>query len=319
MGRAALITGVTGQDGSYLAEHLQSHGYEIHGLFRPGEAANASLQAIEVHRHEGELEDPQAVARVVTAVHPDECYHLAAQTFVHGEELSTIRINVSGTLHVLEALRHRAPNCRLFLAGSSEMFGDVEVSPQDESTPLRPRNVYGVSKTAAYQLLRVYREQHGLFACCGILYNHESPRRGPQFVTRKITRAAAQIKLGLETELALGNLDAVRDWGHARDYVRAMRLMLQQPFPDDYVIATGHGRTVRDFVEAAFTAAGLDWQPYVRVAPEYFRPAETIPFVGCPAKAREKLSWTAEVEFAELVAEMVQHDLHYAFGTVRPS
>jgi GDPmannose 4,6-dehydratase len=309
MARRALITGITGQDGSYLAEHLHSHGYEIHGFFRPGEQMLSEVEAGEIHRHEGEIEDASAVAKAVASARPDECYHLAAQTFVTGEELSTIRINVSGTLHVLDALRREAPECRLFLAGSSEMFGDVEVSPQDESTPLRPRNVYGVSKVAAYHLMRVYREQHGLFACCGYLYNHESPRRGPHFVTRKITRAAARIKLGKETELRLGNLDAIRDWGHARDYVRAMWLMLQKSEPDDYVVATGQGRKVRDFVEAAFNAVGLDWQPYVQEAEEFYRPAEKVPFVGSAAKALKKLLWTGEVEFPQLVAEMVEQDL----------
>jgi GDPmannose 4,6-dehydratase len=288
--RGALITGISGQDGSYLAEYLLAQGYEVHGL-------------------SCEVEDAAAVATEVAAARPDECYHLAAQTFVMGEELSTIRVNVSGTLHVLEALRREAPKCRLFLAGSSEMFGHVDVSPQDENTPLRPRNVYGVSKVAAYQLMRVYREQHGLFACCGYLYNHESPRRGLHFVTRKITRTAARIKLGKESELRLGNLDAIRDWGHARDYVRAMWLMLQQPTPDDYVVATGQGRTVRDFAEAAFDAVGLDWQKYVRVAPEFYRPTEKTPFIGCAVKACEKLSWVREIEFSMLVAEMVQHDL----------
>jgi GDPmannose 4,6-dehydratase len=288
--RGALITGISGQDGSYLAEYLLAQGYEVHGL-------------------SCEVEDAAAVAREVAAARPDECYHLAAQTFVMGEELVTIRVNVSGTLHVLEALRREAPKCRLFLAGSSEMFGHVDVTPQDENTPLRPRNVYGVSKVAAYQLMRVYREQHGLFACCGYLYNHESPRRGLHFVTRKITRAAARIKLGKESELRLGNLDAVRDWGHARDYVRAMWLMLQQPTPDDYVVATGQGRTVREFVEAAFDTVGLDWQKYVRVAPEFYRPTEKTPFIGSAVKACEKLSWVREIEFSMLVAEMVQHDL----------
>jgi GDPmannose 4,6-dehydratase len=309
MVRTALITGITGQDGSYLAEHLHSQGYKIHGLFRPGEQLPAGVQAGEIHRHEGDLEDAAAVARAVAAARPDECYHLAAQTFVIGEELSTIRINVVGTLHLLEALRSEAETCRLFLAGSSEMFGDAEVSPQDETTTLRPRNVYGVSKVAAYHLMRVYRQQHGLFASCGYLYNHESPRRGLHFVTRKITRAAARIKAGKESQLRLGNLGAVRDWGHARDYVRAMWLALQQPQPDDYVIATGQARTVRDFVEATFNAAGLDWRPYVQVAPEFFRPAEKVPFVGCALKARQKLGWNPATTFSAMVSEMVERDI----------
>ena len=309
MARTALITGITGQDGTYLAEYLHSHGYQIHGLFRPGERMPAGVHAGDIHRHEGDLEDAAAVASAVAAVRPDECYHLAAQTIVTGEELSTVRINVSGTLHLLEALRREARNCRLFLAGSGEMFGDAEISPQDENTPFRPRNVYGVSKVAAYHLMRVYRLQHGLFACCGYLYNHESPRRSPHFVTRKITRAAAQIKLGKASNLPLGNLEAVRDWGHARDYVRAMWMMLQQPEPDDYVIATGQGHTVREFVEAAFKAVGLDWRPYVHIAPEFFRPPETVPFVGCALKARRKLGWMPEIGFSALVSEMVVRDL----------
>ena len=299
--RVALITGISGQDGSYLQEHLLSHGYEVHGPTF-------------------DVTDAGAVRSAIGHIRPDECYHLAAQTVVNGEELSTVQVNVSGTLHVLEALRRERPECRLFLAGSSEMFGKVEVSPQSEATPFRPRNVYGVSKLAAWQLMRVYREQHGLFACCGILYNHESPRRGEQFVTRKITRAAARIKLGQQSELALGNLDAVRDWGHARDYVRAMWLMLQQPEPEDYVLATGHGRTVRDFVQAAFAAVDLDWSRYVRVAPEYYRPLEDVPFIGDAEKARRLLGWNPETTLEELVAEMVASDLQsYGVPTERPS
>jgi GDPmannose 4,6-dehydratase len=301
--RIALITGLTGQDGSYLREHLGERGYEVHGLIQPGELTDAS-----------------AVRNSVATIRPDECYHLAAQTVVNGDELSTVQVNVSGTLHVLEALRRERPDCRLFLAGSSEMFGDVDTSPQDETTPFRPRNVYGVSKVAAYELMRVYREQHGLFACCGILYNHESPRRGEQFVTRKITRAAARIKLGQQSELALGNLDAVRDWGHARDYVRAMWLMLQQPRPDDYIVATGRGRTVREFVEAAFAAVDLDWHHYVRVEPEFYRPLENIPFIGNAQKAQRSLDWCPETSLEELVAEMVHSDLQlYGLPTTRPS
>ena len=299
--RVALITGMSGQDGSYLREHLLSHGYEVHG------------PAVEVT-------DAAAVRSAVAEIRPDECYHLAAQTVVHGEESTTVQVNVSGTLHVLEALRWERPGCRLFLAGSSEMFGTVDVSPQNETIPFRPRNVYGVSKVAAWQLMRVYREQYGLFACCGILYNHESPRRGEQFVTRKITGAVARIKLGQQSELALGNLDAVRDWGHARDYVRAMWLMLQQATPDDYVIATGRGRTVREFVQAAFAAVDLDWRPYVRVAPEFYRPLENVPFVGDAQKARRVLGWSPEATLEELVAEMVATDLQtYGVPTERPS
>jgi GDPmannose 4,6-dehydratase len=263
-----------------------------------------------VNGHEGDLTDPEAVARSIRAAQPDECYHLAAQTFVAGHEFATVQANVTGTLAVLEALRNHAPQSRLFIAGSSEMFGDPPSCPQDESTPLRPRNVYGVTKAAAFHLMSVYRQQHGVFGCCGILYNHESPRRGVQFVTRKITRGVALIRRGQTRELRLGNLDAIRDWGHARDYVRAMWLMLQQDRPDDYVIATGKGRTVREFVQTAFRVAGLDWQEYVHVAPEFFRPAEATPLIGCADKARRQLGWAPETSFDDLVAEMVACDLN---------
>jgi GDPmannose 4,6-dehydratase len=299
-GRVALITGISGQDGSYLVELLLTQGYEVHGLLRPGERAVANTRA-----YEADLSDAEAIRTIVATVKPDECYHLAAQTFVLGEEFPTIRTNVNGTLHVLEALRHVTPKCRVFFAGSSEMFGEPESAPQDETTPLRPRNVYGVSKVAGYHLMRVYREQHGLFACCGILYNHESPRRSPQFVTKKIVDAAVRIKAGVETRLLLGNLDAVRDWGHARDYVRAMWSMLQAEAPDDYVVATGVGHTVREFVETAFDAVNSNWRAYVHCVPEFWRPNEAVPLVGNASKARNLLGWQPEVGFADLVREMV--------------
>lgn len=303
--RVALITGVTGQDGQYLSELLLSRGYRVHGVCRPGEPTILE----NIQHHQADLTDAGAVAAIVDATAPDELYHLGAQTFVHGEELSTVRVNVNGTLHVLEAVRRASPQCRVFFAGSAEMFGSPETTPQDENTPMRPRNVYGVTKLAGYHLLRVYREQHRIFGCCGILYNHESPRRGPQFVTRKITRAAARIKLGLDSEVRLGNLDAVRDWGHAKDYVRAMWLMLQQPEPDDYVVASGQGRTVREFVEAAFSMVELDWRPSVQVAPEFWRPAEAVPMIGNAAKARTALQWAPEIDFGQMLREMVEADL----------
>jgi GDPmannose 4,6-dehydratase len=287
---SAFVTGITGQDGSYLAELLRSKGYVVHGF-------------------KGDLADAEAVQSAVATAHPDECYHLGAQSFVLGEELPTFRVNTNGTLHVLEALRNRAPHCRLFLAGSAEMFGDADYSPQDESTVMRPRNVYGASKVAAYHLMRVYRRQYGLFACCGFLYNHESPRRGKQFVTRKITRAAARIKVGLENEVLLGDLEAIRDWGHARDYVRAMWLMLQHSTADDYVVATGEGRTVREFAATAFDVVGLDWRQHVRVDSKLVRRPESLPSVGSPLKAVRTLGWTREYTFQELVKEMVEADL----------
>jgi GDPmannose 4,6-dehydratase len=311
--RVALITGVTGQDGQYLSELLLSQGYRVHGFFRPGEPDIPAP----VERHTADLTDAEAVAAIVDITAPHELYHLGAQTFVHGEELSTVSVNVNGTLHVLEAVRRAAPQCRVFFAGSAEMFGSPETTPQDENTPMRPRNVYGVTKLTGYHLLRVYREQHRIFGCCGILYNHESPRRGPQFVTRKITRAAARIKLDLDSEVRLGNLDVVRDWGHAKDYVRAMWLMLQQPGPDDYVIASGSGRTVREFAEAAFSVVGLDWRAHVRVAPEFWRPAEAVPMIGSAAKARTMLRWAPEIEFAQMLREMVEADLASATASER--
>jgi GDPmannose 4,6-dehydratase len=304
-GRTALISGVSGQDGWYLSELLLGKGYAVHGIYRSGEPPGFP----EVYRHEANLEDAAAIRGIVQRAEPDEFYHLGAQTFVLGEEIAAVRVNVGGTMNVLEALRRGVPACRLFFAGSAEIFGEPQTCPQDETTPMKPRNVYGVTKLTGYHLMRVYREQHGMFASCGILYNHESPRRRSQFVTRKITRAAARISRGLDTELCLGNLDAIRDWGHARDYVLAMWLMLQQQTPDDYVIATGQGRTVREFVEAAFTAAGLNWKQYVRVDPTFYRPAERVPLVGSAAKAYAKLGWTPQTSFDELVREMVKADL----------
>jgi GDPmannose 4,6-dehydratase len=297
----ALISGISGQDGSYLSELLLSKGYEIHGL------ACA-------------LDDYEGVSREIRETQPDELYHLAAQTFVLGEEFETMRTNSGGTHHVLAAVREHAPGCRLFLAGSSEMFGDVDRSPQNESTPMRPRGVYGISKLTAYLLMRNYREAHGLHASCGILYNHESPRRSEQFVTGKIVAAAVRIKAGIDKELRLGNLDSVRDWGDARDYVRAMWLMLQQPAPDDYVIATGQGRTIRDLLDAAFAAVELDWRDYVVKDERFYRPTEKCPMIGDATKARTRLGWAPKREFAAMVREMVAEKLTaYGLGTVRPS
>ena len=314
---AAFITGVTGQDGSYLAELLHSRGYDVHGLFRPGHQARAdgfdSLAVSRVvHRHEGSIRDPEQVSRIVAAVKPDECYHLAAHTFIGppaSSEQDVLETNTMGTYHVLRAIHEQAPSCRVFLAGSSEMFGQVDTCPQTEETPMRPQTLYGVSKVAAYELMRYYRSARNMHASCGVLYNHESPRRGRQFVTRKITSAVARIQRGLQTELLLGNLDDRRDWGHAADYVRAMWLTVQQPEPDDYVIATGELHSVRDFLEAAFGRARLDWREYVKTDPAFYRPARAVPLAGSPLKAREKLGWIAEHGFVSLVAEMVDSDI----------
>jgi GDPmannose 4,6-dehydratase len=297
----ALITGISGQDGSYLAEFLLAKGYEVRGLTCA-------------------LDDYEAITREVRETQPDELYHLAAQTLVLGEEFETMRTNGGGTHHVLAAVRGHAPGCRLFVAGSSEMFGNVDRSPQNESTPMRPRGVYGISKLTAYLLMRNYREAHGLHASCGILYNHESPRRSEQFVTGKIVAAAAKIKAGIDKELRLGNLDSVRDWGDARDYVEAMWLMLRQPEPDDYVIATGQGRTIRDLLNAAFTAVDLDWRDYVVQDERFYRPAEKFPMIGDAAKLRARLGWSPARDFKTMIEEMVAAKLAaYELGTVRPS
>jgi GDPmannose 4,6-dehydratase len=251
---------------------------------------------------------------------PDECYHLAAQSFVaysFEDEFSTLNTNINGTHYVLSALRDCAPDCRFYFAASSEMFGKVSQVPQNEATPFHPRSAYGISKVAGFDLTRNYREAYGLKASSGILYNHESPRRGFEFVTRKITSHAAKVKLGLLKEVHLGNLDARRDWGHAREYVQAMWLMLQQDRPDDYVIATGEQHSVREFADLAFARLGLDYRDHVVVDPQFFRPAEVETLLGDSTKAREKLGWTYKVPFKSLVDEMVDEDLASLKRTTR--
>ena len=261
--------------------------------------------------HAAQIEDDSGVRRAIEASRPDECYHLAAQSFAGADserERETLSTNIVGTHNVLAALVHGAPDCRLFFAGSSEQFGDPEESPQSERTPFQPRSVYGISKTAGYGLVRHYRERRGLRASCGLLFNHESPRRGPAFVTRKISLGVARIAAGKARELILGGLDARRDWGWAPEYVQAMWLMLQQPEPDDYVIATGETHSVREFAERAFAAAGLDYQQYVRIDGSLQRPPETVERVGDARKARDRLGWRARKPFAEIVREMVASD-----------
>jgi GDPmannose 4,6-dehydratase len=317
--KRALITGITGQDGSYLAELLLEKGYEVHGLVRrvaiedPEHRLWRILPIMDqLHLHAASLESLPSIYRVFQAVRPDECYHLAAQSFVaysFEDEFSTLNANINGTHYVLAALRDCVPTCRFYFAASSEMFGKVAQSPQNEQTPFHPRSAYGISKVAGYHLTRNYREAYGIKASCGILYNHESPRRGYEFVTRKITSHAARIKLGLAKEVKLGNLDAKRDWGHARDYVAAMWLMLQQDEPEDYVIATGEQYTVRDLAEAAFSHVGLDYRRHVVMDPQFFRPAEVETLLGDASKARRQLGWSAEVPFRDLVKEMVESDL----------
>ncbi|NJB68365.1 GDPmannose 4,6-dehydratase [Desulfobaculum xiamenense] len=317
--KKAIITGITGQDGSYLAELLLERGYEVHGVVRrvaleyPRSRMRRILHILDrVTLHSASLESYASLFNIIADLRPDECYHLAAQSFVSysfEDEFSTIQTNLNGTHYVLSALKRLAPQCRFYFAGSSEVFGNVPVSPQNEDTPFHPRSPYGISKMAGVELTRNYREAYGMFAVSGILFNHESPRRGAEFVTRKISIAAARISLGLEREIRLGNLDARRDWGHARDYVRAMWLMLQQDEPRDYVIATGRTRSVRDFLDAAFTRAGLDYREHLVVDETFYRPAEVHELCGDAARARDGLGWSPTVGFRELVHEMVDSDI----------
>ncbi|HYP02749.1 MAG TPA: GDP-mannose 4,6-dehydratase [Pyrinomonadaceae bacterium] len=322
MGKKALITGITGQDGSYLAEHLLSHGYEVHGLVRRVALEDAARRFTRISHlldrvklHPASLESYPSIFHVVSQIDFDECYHLAAQSFVaesFADGFSTMNTNINGTHYMLAALRELRPRCKFYFAGSSEMFGKVAETPQRETTRFHPRSPYGISKVAGFDLTRNYREAYGMFCASGLLFNHEGPRRGYEFVTRKITSTVARIKLGLADELRLGNLEAQRDWGHAKDYVRAMYLMLQQTEPDDYVVATGETHTVRDFCERAFAEVGLDYERYVRVDERFLRPAEVDLLIGDASKARRELGWQPEYTFAEMIREMVAADMDAA-------
>ncbi len=315
MAKRALITGITGQDGSYLAEWLLDQGYDVYGVIRRSSAPN--LWRIEhlldrVQLRPADLLDQLSLMRLIESVEPDEIYNLAAMSFVPAswdQPLLTGEYNAQGVTRLLEALRQVNPRVKFYQASSSEMFGKVREVPQSELTPFYPRSPYGVSKVYGHYITVNYRESYGLFACSGILFNHESPRRGLEFVTRKVTDGVARIKLGLADKLLMGNLDARRDWGFAGDYVRAMWLMLQQAEADDYVVSTGETHSVRELLELAFTHAGLDWQQYVRVDERYLRPAEVDLLIGDPAKARETLTWTPDVDFGGLVRMMVDADL----------
>jgi GDPmannose 4,6-dehydratase len=315
MAKRALITGVTGQDGSYLAELLLEKGYEVTGIVRRSSAPN--LWRIEhlldrIELRPGDLLDQQSIMKVMAEVRPHELYNLAAMSFVPAswdQPMLTGEFNAQGVTRVLEAIRQVDPEIRLYQASSSEMFGKVREVPQTELTPFYPRSPYGVSKVFAHYITVNYRESYNLFAVSGILFNHESPRRGLEFVTRKVTDGVARIKLGLADSLALGNLDAQRDWGFSGDYVRAMWLMLQQNQPDDYVIATGESHSVRELVELAFDHVKLDWTRYIRLDPRFLRPAEVDHLIGDASKARSGLGWRPEIDFAGLVRMMVDADL----------
>ena len=322
MSKKALITGITGQDGSYLAELLLSKGYEVHGIIRRASTFNTGrLDAIyqdphESHRrlflHYGDLADASSLARLISKIQPLEIYNLAAQSHVRvsfdAPEYTT-DITATGTVRLLEAIRETGINPRFYQASSSEMFGLVQEVPQRETTPFYPRSPYGCAKVYSHWITVNYRESYGLHASSGILFNHESPRRGETFVTRKITRALARIQAGLQQKLFLGNLDAKRDWGFAKEYVEAMWLMLQQEKPDDYVIATGETHTIRDFLDAAFGHAGFDWQKHVEIDPRYYRPAEVELLIGDASKAKRQLGWEPKTKFADLARLMVDADI----------
>jgi GDPmannose 4,6-dehydratase len=329
--KRALITGINGQDGSFLSELLLEKGYEVYGILRRKSVVdygNVTHIKDKIHFIYADMTDVVSLISAMRIAQPDEVYNLAAQSFVAtswDQPIATAEIDAVGVTNILEAIRAVKPECRYYQASTSEMFGKVQAIPQDETTPFYPRSPYGVAKLYGHWITKNYRESFGLFTCSGILFNHESERRGKEFVTRKITDAAARIALGVQDCVELGNLDAKRDWGHSKDYVRAMWLMLQQDEPDDYVVATGETRTVREFAECAFRAVGIaiEWQgegagtvginkangqTVVKVNPKFYRPAEVELLLGDPSKAEQKLGWKREISFDELVSRMAKHD-----------
>ena len=331
--KKALITGITGQDGSYLAELLLEKGYEVHGTMRRKSVVdygNVSHIKDKLHLTYADVTDMASLLRVMTISQADEVYNLAAQSFVAtswDQPLATTAIDAVGVINMMEAIRTIKPECKFYQASSSEMFGLVQETPQTESTPFYPRSPYGVAKLYGHWITKNYRESFGLYACSGILFNHEGERRGKEFVTRKITDAVARIKLGLLSHVELGNMDSKRDWGHSKDYVNAMWMMLQQAKADDYVIATGETRSIRDFAEAAFSCIGMKihWQgsgenetgidensgkTVVRVNPKFYRPAEVDILLGNPAKAERELGWKREISFTDMVSRMVENDIN---------
>jgi GDPmannose 4,6-dehydratase len=324
MKRRALITGVSGQDGSYLSELLLENDYEVFGMVRRSSSDNLwRLEHIrgEIELVQGDMLDHLSLIRLLQQVRPSEVYNLASQSFVPTsweQPVLTAEFNALGVTRLLEAIRLVDSKIRFYQASSSEMFGLAREAPQNERTPFHPRSPYGVAKAHGHYITVNYRESYGLFACSGILFNHESPRRGREFVSRKVAEGAARISLGLDKELRLGNLEARRDWGYAKDYVRAMWLMLQQPRPDDFIVATGKDHSVQDLVELAFRHVGLEWRPYVRHDSAMVRPAEVDHLVGDATRAREELGWRPTIEFAELVAMMVDAELERLQATPAP-
>jgi GDPmannose 4,6-dehydratase len=319
--KIALITGVTGQDGSYLAELLINKNYQVHGLVRRVALENKNhrfwrLQKIinKITIHAASLESYASIIKIIQKIKPDEIYHLGAQSYIDyafKDEFSTMNTNINGTHYILSAIKDFSPKSKFYFAGSSEMFGKVRQVPQSEITPFYPRSTYGISKVAGFELTRNYREAYNLFCVSGILFNHESPRRGFEFVTRKISHTVAQIKLGLETKLSLGNLSSKRDWGHAKDYVLAMWMMLQQKKPQDFVVSTGKQFSVEKFAEEAFKCVGLDYNKYIKINKNLIRPAEVDSLLGNSNKARKILGWKPKITFKELVKDMVQSDLDF--------
>jgi len=317
--KKALITGITGQDGAYLAELLLNKGYEVHGIVRRVAIEDPEHRLLRIRHildqvivHAASLESFASIFNVVDKIRPDEMYHLAAQSFVSysfEDEFSTIGTNINGTHFVLAAMKERAPNCKFYFAASSEMFGNATETPQNEKTSFHPRSPYGISKVAGFHLTTNYRQAYGLYAVSGICFNHESPKRGFEFVSRKVANTVARIKLGLAKELVLGNLDAKRDWGYAGDYVMAMWLMLQQSEPDDYVIATGESHSVTELVETAFGHVGLDWREYMSNDSRLYRPAEIHELRGDASKARNRFGWQPTVSFDRLIEMMVNSEM----------
>ncbi|HNP28731.1 MAG TPA: GDP-mannose 4,6-dehydratase [Nitrospirales bacterium] len=320
--KKALITGITGQDGSYLAELLLGKGYEVHGIIRRASTFNTGridhlyqdphVNGVKLFLHYGDIADSTNLIKLLYRIQPDEIYHLAAQSHVRVSfDIPEYTGDVTGlgTIRLLEAIRETGLHSKFYQASSSEMFGKVQEVPQRENTPFYPRSPYAAAKVYAYWMVVNYRESYNVFGCNGILFNHESERRGETFVTRKITRAAARIKAGLQDKIFLGNIDAKRDWGYAKEYVEAMWLMLQQDTPEDYVIATGETHTVREFLEEAFSYAGLNWQDHLEIDSKYYRPAEVDLLIGDASKAKKQLGWTPKTSFNELVRLMIDSDI----------